>query len=412
MTRAYRRVGGERGAAHDAALARCLEPHAADEFLEAFWETRPLLVKRDEPGRFDDLLSEADLEAMVCSGGLRYPAFRLVKAGTRLDPRAYTLDVPWRPTAFTRTADVDRVLAEFESGATIVLQALHLYRPPLASFCRQLEAALGHPVQANAYYTPRGSQGLPVHHDTHDVFVLQVAGHKRWLVYEPALELPLRDQRYAPELGEPGDAVLDETLSPGDTLYLPRGWLHEAVTSEADSLHVTVGVNVITALDAVRAALDECAADVEFRRSVGPDGELVPDLLERLAARLDPDTVARRARRRLVSTRRPLRHGQLTQIRALDELGPDTPVERRPTVVADLDLDETGTAVLVFEGKHVAFPPQARLDVAYAFTSEGPFQPSDLPGDLDERGRLVLVRRLVREGFLRIAPRTAAGSSA
>ena len=48
-----------------------------------------------------------------------------------------------------------------------------------------------------ATYTPSGSQGLPVHHDTHEVISLQVAGEKRWLVYEPAWELPLKDQRYS-----------------------------------------------------------------------------------------------------------------------------------------------------------------------------------------------------------------------
>ena len=93
-------------------------------------------------------------------------------------------------------ADVAAVAAEFEDGATLVVQALHHWWPPLAAFCRRLEAALGHPAQANAYYTPRSAQGLPVHHDTHDVFCLQVAGEKRWLVYEPVLELPLQDQRY------------------------------------------------------------------------------------------------------------------------------------------------------------------------------------------------------------------------
>jgi len=35
--------------------------------------------------------------------------------------------------------------------------------------------------------------------------------------------------------------------------------------------------------------------------------------------------------------------------------------------------------------------------------SEGPFSVSDLPGSLDDDGRLVLARRLVREGFLRIS---------
>jgi hypothetical protein len=66
----------------------------------------------------------------------------------------------------------------------------------------------------------------------------------------------------------------------------------------------------------------------------------------------------------------------------------------------------------VFEGKTLAFPPQTRFDVAYVCTAPGPFRPADLPGGLDEAGRLVLVRRLVREGFLRIAPRTGADSSA
>ena len=412
MTRARERTLGERGASGGAALARCLEPRSPDEFLERFWEAAPLLVQRGEPGRFDDLLSEEDVERMVCSGGLRYPAFRLVKAGAQLRASSYTVDVPWRPTAFTGTADVDRVLAEFEAGATIVLQGLHLHWPPLATFCRDLEATLGHPVQANAYYTPRGSQGLPVHHDTHDVFVLQAAAEKRWLVYEPALELPLRDQRYSADTGGPGEPVLDEVLAAGDTLYLPRGWLHEALTSRTDSLHVTIGVNVVTALDAVRAALDECAADVEFRRSVPPDGALADDLIERLRERLEPDDVARRARRRLVATRRPIRHGQITQVRALDELSAETEVERRPTVLADLELTDDGGVRLSFDGKTIVLPPQARVDVAFLVTADGSFRPADLPGDLDEAGRLVLVRRLVREGFLLIARRSGADASA
>ena len=60
-----------------------------------------------------------------------------------------------------------------------------------------------------------GRRDCPVHHDTHDVFVLQVAGTKRWLVYDPVLELPLRDQRYAAELGAPGETVLDVVLGAG-----------------------------------------------------------------------------------------------------------------------------------------------------------------------------------------------------
>jgi hypothetical protein len=222
----------------------------------------------------------------------------------------------------------------------------------------------------------------------------------------------LRDQRYDPELGGPGKAVLDETLEPGDTLYLPRGWLHEAVTSETDSLHLTIGINVQTWIDAFRAALDECADDVEFRRSLPPDGETDVDFLERLRPRLEPEQVARRARRRFVAARRPIRHGRLGELRALERLSLSTEIERNPTVIADLELADDGGATLVFEGKSVSFPPAAGIDVAYVHAAEGAFRPSDLPGRLDDAGRLVLVRRLVREGFARISGRNDGGSLA
>ena len=367
-----------------------------EEFLDRYWEQGPLVVERDEPGRFADLLSEEDVERLVSSTGIRHPAFRLVKAGAQLSVRDYTVDVPWRPTGFSGTADVARVAAEFADGATIVLQALHHHWQPLAVFSRALEGELGHPVQTNAYYTPRDSQGLAVHHDTHDVFVLQVAGRKRWLVYEPAWALPLKQQRYGPEMGAPGDPALDVTLTPGDTLYLPRGWLHEALTSETDSLHLTVGVNVYTWLDAFRAALESCADDVEFRRSPG-DGEGAGELLERLAARLSPAAVARRMRSKLIATRRPILEGQLSEVRALADLTLESPIERRATVI--FDLEET---TLSFEGKELRFPAHIEQELRFVVEAVEPFRPADIPGELDEAGRLVLVRRLVREGFLRL----------
>ena len=262
-----------------------------------------------------------DIEGLLESGGLRSPAFRLVRADVKLRASDYLVDVPWRPVPFKGVADVARVAEAFDAGATLVVQGLHHWWPALATFCRSLEASLGHPAQANAYYTPRSAQGLPVHHDTHDVFCLQIAGEKRWLVYEPVWELPLKHQRYDAKLGAPGEPVLDVTLQPGDTLYLPRGWLHEAKTSGAESLHLTIGTNVYSWLDAFKAALDECADDPDFRRS--PDGS-ADELLARLGERLGRDDVRRRMRTKLVRTRRPVLTGQVGQLRALRELHSET----------------------------------------------------------------------------------------
>ena len=254
-------------------------------------------------------------------------------------------------------------------------------------------------MQANAYFTPRSAQGLAVHHDTHDVFVLQVAGQKHWRVYEPVVELPLQDQRYSKALhGDPGPPVEDRVLGAGDTMYLPRGWLHDALTTDSESLHLTIGVKVYTWLDAVKAALGDCEDDLGFRRSVPPDGELWDDLLSVLSARLSPGDVARRKRERFLGSRRPVRDGQLSQLRALDELTLDTQVARRATTIAELDFPH-----LSFEGKTITFPEHVGDEVEFVVSADGEFTATDLPGNLDDEGRMVLIHRLIREGFLRSA---------
>ena len=216
------------------ALELTLDPIDREAFLDEYCDRRPLVLERDEPGRFDAVLSDADVERLVCETAIRSPAFRLVRDGAQLPLSGYTRDIPWRPGSFTGTAVVDRVAEEHAAGATLVLQALHLHHHPAALYCRGLEVALGWPVQANAYCTPAASQGFAVHHDTHDVFVLQVSGHKHWRIYEPVVELPLKDQRWSAESAdEVGEPLHDITLRAGDTLYIPRGWPHEAAAADA-----------------------------------------------------------------------------------------------------------------------------------------------------------------------------------
>ena len=170
-------------------------------------------------------------------------------------------------------------------------------------------------MQANAYCTPAGAQGFAVHHDTHDVLVLQVSGRKRWRIYAPVAELPLKDQRWsADDAAAVGAPLHDITLRAGDTLFVPRGWPHEAISDDAASLHVTVGLHPPTRLDALRAALGECADDVEFRRTLDAGGELPAELAR--APRGAPAPGRRRAPRAAAlrrhapaGPRRPARSG-------------------------------------------------------------------------------------------------------
>lgn len=399
-TAAPDRAGHGAASAEADALALTLEPLDPSAFAAEYWDRRPLRVARDDPHRFRKLIGPADVEKLVGETRIRAPGFRLVKEGAQLPLADYTEDITWRPGSFSGTAVVERVAEELARGATLVLQALHLHWPALSLYCRALEASLACPAQANAYLTPATSRGFAVHHDTHDVFVLQVSGRKDWRVYEPVLELPLKHQRWSAQLGDPGPPVDEFTLEAGDTLYLPRGWPHEATTSDDESMHLTIGLHPTTRMDALRMALDSCADDPAFRRSLAADGSLPRDLIERLAARLEPGEVVRRARRRFVAGRSPILHDQLGQVRDLDSLAPTSSVERRPTVIAELD-ESGGALALVFEGREIRFPPKAAPAVRAITEMGGPFRALDLPGPLDEAGNLVLVRRLVREGFLR-----------
>ena len=151
-----------------------------------------------------------------------------------------------------------------------------------------------------------------MHHDTHDVLVLQVAGEKRWLLYDPLLELPLKHQRYSKSLGEHGEPTDDLVLRAGDTLYLPRGWLHQAETSDTDSLHLTIGINAYTWLDAAKRRARPARGRTPTSGAAStPTGEVAAELAERLRAELDPEDVARRRRRRFLDTRRPIREDGL-----------------------------------------------------------------------------------------------------
>jgi ribosomal protein L16 Arg81 hydroxylase len=384
------------------ALELTLDPITAETFFEKHWEREPLFVSRNDPSRFEPIFSLADAERIVSESAIRTPAIRLVRNGETIPPGTYTRDQAWGAGSFTGLVRVDRVAEEYAAGATIVLHALQFNWHPAALYCRDLARSLGCSIQANAYWTPATAQGFNVHHDTHDVFILQLAGRKRWRIYEPVVELPLKDQKWKHGSYDAGSPVDEVLLEPGDTLYLPRGCPHDANAEEGDSLHITVGLHVLTRLDAVKAALKDCGDDVEFRRSVGADGALPDDLLDTLTARLAPELVAQRARRQLIDRLDPVLDDQLAQVRDLDQLSVDDPVVKRSTVISELEQSETA-AVLRFEGKELSFPAHAGEPLAGAHAAEGEFTAADLPGGLDDEGRLVLVRRLVREGFLRRA---------
>jgi lysine-specific demethylase/histidyl-hydroxylase NO66 len=389
------------------ALARCTSVDART-FAAEHWSSTLLLSRAKElPRDFSDLLGDEDVDELVADRALRAPFFRTVSEGGSRPLPVRTVTAGARRIA--DLVDGDALSSQYADGATLVLQSVHRMHPPVARFCRELAAELGHATQCNAYVTPAGEhQGFDFHHDTHDVFVLQVSGRKRWIVHEPVLRLPLPSQAQSgAHLVRPGsEPLLDVELEPGDALYLPRGYVHAAVSTDQHSVHLTVGVLSTTWYDVLTDAVSLAGQEPSFREALpmSPAAGLadsLPGFLREAAAWLEslpPGEVQRvvAGRLRKAAPVEPL--GLLAQAAAVAGLHPSTAVRPRRGLVPEITV-EGGQLVVLVPGKTLALPAFTELAVRRAL--EGPCTAGDLAlGGLDEDGSLVLVRRLLREGVL------------
>lgn len=388
------------------ALERCVGD--VRRFSEEHWGLRPL--HRRGAGSFADLLDLPDVDHLVTGTLMRLPGMRLVRDGDPVPVGRYTRTIRVGSRRVEGVVRPERVVAEFADGATIVLQALHRQWTPVASFCRDLEIDLTHPVQANAYITPATSQGFSVHHDTHDVFVLQTHGRKSWRVYPPLVELAGKEQRWSSELGDPGEPLLEAELAPGDVLYIPRGFPHDAVARGEASVHVTVGLLARTWLDVWRHVMEEAPEHLPFREALPVGFARDPEALAReAAARVEEfrlwfeKTAGAEAAASFVrafwEARRPVLEGQLVQVAGLDRAGPGSRFRRRPGVFAV--RREEDEAVASLGNRELRMPAVAEAALRAIAETEAPLRAADLPG-LDDGSALVLLRRLVREGAVEI----------
>jgi len=365
----------------------------AQTFREKVWASRVHLHHTD-PADLVGLLSLDDVDHLLTSVALRTPALRVVKDGSVLPPSRFTRSATMAGSPLTGLVDARKVLALFDGGATVVLQGLHRYWPPLTRLVRELEVALGHPCQANAYLTPPGNQGFARHSDTHDVFVFQTHGRKQWEVVEA---------------GEEREVLLESGLS----MYLPTGTPHSARSQEATSLHVTVGINPLTWRQVLRQVSDQVLADERYDAPlpagyVDDPSRLGQQLAEELSSfarslgELDPRVLADDRAQAFLRDRTPALRGGLNDLVLLDHVDDDTRLERRPT--AACVLRPAGEKLSVLLGDRELRMP-ARLSEPMEFVRDhDSFQVSELSAWLDAESRLVVARRLVREGLLRIVP--------
>jgi lysine-specific demethylase/histidyl-hydroxylase NO66 len=349
-------------------------------------------VHDTDPEPLVDLLSFDDVDHLLTSTAIRTPAVRLAQDGAVLPASRYTrrgASLAGQP--LTGLVDARAVLDLFAGGATVVLQGLHRYWSPLRELTAELELELGHPCQANAYLTPPGAQGFAVHSDSHDVFVFQTHGTKLWEVH--------------------GEAGAEEVLlEPGVSMYLPTGTPPAARAQDGASLHVTLGINQLTWRGLVRRSVEPLLRDVPDSHlpagHLDDPGPLAAGLAEQLRALadavsgLDATAAVDREAERFLTSRGPLLAGGLGDVIAVRDLTDDSRLRRRPgrpMVLRDLDADRVR---VLLGDRHLDVPAWLRPALEQV-RGAADLTPADLTG-LDPQSRVVLCRRLVREGLLEV----------
>lgn len=347
-----------------------------ERFAADHWGKVPLLRRHVE---LPPLVTLDQLDAWIAAGARR-PAFRLVQEGETFDAGVGTRRARIGGREVDDLADPTAIASRLARGASLVAQNLELAVPSVATFVSSLSDELSHPVQANAYLSPPSAQGLGRHRDNHDVFVLQLEGIKRWDV----------------------DGLGEIEMRPGDVLYLPTATAHDARTTDRTSLHLTIGVLRVTVRQVLRRLVDRLeGADEALPVGFGRGDDLEPWLSKRLGVIAESLTVfeladheVARARARRTADGR----GAVASMARRLQIGPSSQLQLAPSATM-VEVDGRGGGVeLHVHGRIVEVPAAGREAIALLTTGRV-VAAGDLPG-LDAQSRIVLARRLVREGVV------------
>lgn len=382
-------------------FAKLLEPLTPDAFFRRYWEQDIFVQTSSRPDRFAGLVSLDDVDALVCDPMLRYPDIRLARHGAdAMAPEDY----------LTGGGRLDPVAVAklFFAGATIVCDRAHLRIAALGDLCRDLGGELGVEFQTNLYLSPPSAQGFPLHYDTHDVFVLQVIGSKKWSIFDSPFRLPLGGQPHESDDLGPGEQSMEFELNAGDMAYLPRGYYHQAQTSSEMSLHITLGAMNKTWSDfVIEAVAEACGRDAELRSAL-PVGMLnhkadptqmraaFAKVWQKLSGAVDFGVIDELFQADFRANQSVAPKQILASAAKSISLHPQCRVQMRPSVV--VTQSGAGQIILNLESRTIKLP--TRLSAAIASLSgAGGVIAVELHGMPDWDSRLLLCRRLIEEGF-------------
>lgn len=267
-----------------------LHPVTPAQFRETYADRAPLHIPAGDDDRKRALLDWASFNRLLNQTEIWTPqTLMLVRNRVAVPPEQFF--------AITRSEDKETIKVSpakvevfLSAGCSLVANEVTSIHPPIAQLAHGLSRAWGGYVGANVYCSFQGVQAFGPHFDIHDVFAVQTEGEKVWRVYQGREINPIEMGKDAEENRRrfdrnKGPLLQEIRMKPGDVLYLPRGWYHDALAHDGESLHVTLSVTPLSGPWVMKAVQSLALLDDDYRAWLPPahedDGEA---LRTRLAA--------------------------------------------------------------------------------------------------------------------------------
>jgi ribosomal protein L16 Arg81 hydroxylase len=384
-----------------------ISPHTVEEFFENYYEKKYLYISRNDKKYYDEILNSDDVDLFFQNKSLQASGLRVAKEGNNLPVHKWT-----RTLGQSSIVDNDKLFLLLHQGYTVIIQAADRSIIKLINFCSELELELQFILQFNIYITPPHSQGLEPHYDDHDIFILPVCGYKTWRFYNTAFELPSHKQPYYKHMSnfELATPYFEQEIKPGDLLYIPRGLVHEAVTTDSTSIHITLGLHPFYGFDLLQEIVELARDNLEFRRAT-PNGftdkyqrslfkEKFYQLCQDFVNNLDVDELLERKLNQFIKNKTSENQKRFKDFLQVHQLNLNSILSRRENIIFRVDKDNENIYIN-FSGKKLEFPLVMALSINTILQAE-PFTVKDIGGLISDQEKIDLTTQFVREGFLKI----------
>jgi ribosomal protein L16 Arg81 hydroxylase len=242
-----------------------VSPLGTDTFLRDYW-LKTFVHIPGKAGRFTDLVTWTELNAILEQHRLMPPRLKLFKDGQAIDPAHYLT-----PAMFgVPRLDAGGLALCLAQGASLILDDAQELAPRVQELMQFFQDALHTDTFTNLYAGWHSQKAFDMHWDPQEAIVLQLSGKKRWKVYRPTRLHPLKNDVEAPQQPA-GEPVWEGIMADGDVLYIPRGWWHVAFPLNEPSLHLTVSLTPPTGMDYLGWVVSKLRHHAGARASLAPD---------------------------------------------------------------------------------------------------------------------------------------------